>query len=151
MTVKLEPKKPKTIFYAEWALWGWTAWICLFGIYQSLVSLPGIKTMMDEQLQGMISFELKDMRLFVIASYLAMALTLVWFVFKIGQGKRWARTSLLIGVVLQALYIVMSPYQGMLNYLPDVPDIGLQVYALYLLYTWPGRTWFTRDEWAVDL
>jgi hypothetical protein len=53
--------------------------------------------------------------------------------------KRWARSSLLLGFILDVLYTLSPPHQGMLGYLMDVPDLGLQVYALVMLYTAPGQ------------
>jgi hypothetical protein len=36
----------------------------------------------------------------------------------------------------------------MLSYRTDLPDLGLQIYALYLLYTGPGSFWFHRGKIA---
>lgn len=104
--------------------------------------------MMAEQLQGALTVAPETLLQVTLAVYALLALTLVWFVFKIGQGKPWARTSLLLSFALQALWTAAPPYHGAAEYLPDVPDLGLQIYALYLLYTWPGRAWFTREKWA---
>ena len=150
MTDKWEPEKPKAVVRAEWALGAWAAWLCLFGVYQSWSSLPGVQTMITEQLQGAISISSETLLEITIAGYALLALTMIWFVFKIGQGKKWARSSLLLSCVLQTLWTAWPPYHGVIDYLPDVPDLGLQFYALYLLYTWPGRTWFTREAWAYD-
>ena len=106
--------------------------------------------MMAEQLQGAITVSSGTLLEMTIAGYALMALTLIWFVFKIGQGKKWARSSLLLSFALEVLWTAVPPYHALLDYLPDAPDLGLQLCALYLLYTWPGRTWFTREVWASD-
>jgi len=65
---------------------------------------------------------------------------------KIGAGKRWARSSLLLGFILDALYTLSPPHHGILGYLTDVPDWGLQIYTLVMLYTAPGSGWFNRTK-----
>jgi hypothetical protein len=151
VTDKRQPQKPKAVIYAEYALLAWTAWICSFGVYQSWKSIPELEAMVTSQFQGMMSLPPAATLLeIVIAGYALLALTVVWLIWKIGQGKKWARSSLLLSVALQALWDAAPPYHGMLAYLPDIPDLGLQLYAVYLLYTWPGRTWFNREEWATD-
>jgi hypothetical protein len=104
--------------------------------------------MIDEQLQGLIALDMKLLLQVTVAGYAVLALSLLWVVFQIGRGKKWARISLLLGFVAQVLWTVAPPYHGVVDYLPDVPDLGLQFYALILLYAWPGRTWFNREEWA---
>lgn len=146
-----KPQKPKTVIYAEWALGAWTAWFCLFGLYQSWAAMPGLQKMMNEQLQGMIIIAPGTILKITISFYAFMAMTLVYLIYKIDQGKNWARVSLLLNLAAQLLLTVIPPYKTAFEYLPDIPDLGLQAYALYLLYTWPGRAWFTRKEWARDL
>ena len=47
-------------------------------------------------------------------------------------------------VWIGALYTLSPPYHGILGCLTDVPDLGLQIYALVMLYTAPGSGWFNR-------
>jgi hypothetical protein len=76
------------------------------------------------------------------AGYVLMAVSMAWVIVKIGAGKRWARGSLLLSFVVEALWVMNQP--GPLDYLADVPDFVLQICALILLYTRPGRDWFAR-------
>jgi hypothetical protein len=69
-------------------------------------------------------------------------------IFKISAGKNWARITLLVLFiigVLPTLLIVLSefsrsPMVGAIS----VAQIGLQGYALFLLFTHPGGAWFRK-------
>jgi hypothetical protein len=71
-----------------------------------------------------------------------------FLIFKISAGKNWARITFLVLFiigVLPTLPIVLgefsrSPVVGALS----VAQIGLQLYALLLLFTPPGRSWFRK-------
>lgn len=71
-----------------------------------------------------------------------------FLIFKISAGKNWARTTFLVMFVigmLPTLPIVSSefsrsPVVGALS----VAQIGLQVYAMFLLFTKPGTSWFRK-------
>jgi len=143
-TEKLE--KPHNVRYAEWALWAWTAWACLFGIYQSWINIPEMEKMLNEQLQGAFTLDPQLILEMTVAGYGLLAAISAWIVLKIGAGKNWARGSLLGGFALEIAWAAVPPYHGILEYLTDVPDIGLQGYALYLLYAEPGRAWFRRAK-----
>jgi hypothetical protein len=145
-----QPQKPKAVLRAQWTLGLWTAWLCLFGLYRSWRSLPGIQDMMTEQLHGAVSVAPETMLEITLVGYALLALTLAWLIFKIGQGKKWARTGLFVSFASQFLWTAIPPYHGIVDYLADAPDLGLQFFALCMLYTWPGRAWFTRDVWASD-
>lgn len=68
--------------------------------------------------------------------------------FKISAGRNWARiTTLVLFIigVLPTLPIVLDEFSrsavvGALS----VAQVGLQVYALFLLFTQPGRSWFRK-------
>ena len=141
-------QKPKAVLAAERALWAWTAWICLFGLYESWTEIPRIEAAITLQLQGMVAITPQTLLALTVAGYAVLALTMVWVIRKIGAGKNWARSSLLLGFILDVLYTLSPPYHGMLSYRTDLPDLGLQIYALYLLYTGPGSFWFHRGEIA---
>ena len=134
--------KPANVLYAEWALWAWTAWTCLFGIAQSWGQVAEIEEAITTQLQGMLTIQASTLIAIIIIGYGIVAITSVWIILKIGAGKKWARTSLAAGFALDAGYTVLSFEPGLLNHLADLPDFGLQICALYLLYTAPGREWF---------
>ena len=135
-------QKPKAVLDAERALWAWTGWICLFGLYQSWVEIPRIEAAIGSQLQGMVALTPQTLMAASGAGYAALALTMVWIIFKVGAGKNWARSSLLVGFILDVLYTLSPPYHGLLSYRMDLPDLGLQIYALHRLYTTPGSSWF---------
>lgn len=69
-------------------------------------------------------------------------------IFKISAERNWARITFLVMFVigvLPTLPIVLgefsrSPVVGALS----VAQIGLQVYALFLLFTQPGSSWFRK-------
>ena len=101
--------------------------------------------MIDEQLQGLISITPATLTEATIGVYALAAATSIWVIIKIGAGKGWARTSLVINFVLDFLWCAAPPYHGAWELLTYVPDLGLQSYALYLLYTWPGERWFNQQ------
>jgi hypothetical protein len=142
----LQPQKPKAVLHAELALWAWTAWICLFGVYQISASISDIEQAIATELEGMVVITPQTLMAVTLVGYAALALTMVWIVLKIGAGKRWARSSLLLGFILDALYRLSPPYHRILGYRTDVPDLGLQIYALVMLYTSPGSGWFNRRK-----
>ena len=71
-----------------------------------------------------------------------------FLIFKISAGRNWARITFLVLFiigVLPALPIVFGEFSrsavvGALS----VAQIGLQVYALFLLFTQPGSGWFRK-------
>jgi hypothetical protein len=71
-----------------------------------------------------------------------------FLIFKISAGKNWARITFLVLFiigVLPTLPIVLGEFSrssvvGALS----VAQIGLQVYALFLLFTLPGSNWFRK-------
>jgi len=135
-------KKPKNVTYAERALYGWTAWTTLFGIYQTYTGLAELATQITEQSSGLVSISPSALLQCAIAGYIAIALISVWIIYEIHKGKHWARSSFLWGFIFQILMFGLPPYHPPLEYLTSIPDITLQIYALYLLYTWPGENWF---------
>lgn len=139
-------KKPHDVTRAEYALWAWTAWTCLFGIYQTWVGIPEIEQTLNDQTQGMISIAPDDLLHMVIAGYALIALISAFFVYKLNQGKQWARSSFLWGFILQGLTTFLPPYHPLVEYLGDVPDLGLQIYAVIMLYSQKSQTWFRHQN-----
>jgi hypothetical protein len=131
--------KPRNVFYAEIALWTWTAWFCLYGILEAWRDIHELQQFVDEQLPGLITIDPDAWFKGAIICYVLITVLLVWIIVEIGKGKRWARTSLLWGVGSEFVTMALPPYHGFLSY---IPDIGLQAYAAYLLYTPPGSEWF---------
>ncbi len=144
VTVRAKSEKPKTVTYAEWALWTWTAWVCLFGLYQTGGQIPEFEQALTDDLQGAITIAPQSLLAMAAAGYAALAAISAWIVLKIGAGKHWARSSLMWGFVFQVICMVLPPYHkmGAAEYRAIIPDLGLQIYALYLLYAPPGSVWF---------
>ena len=142
MSNPIKPSKPQSVFYAEIALWLWILWTTLYGIYETWMQIPEIEEELGSQLQGMISVAPDQMLLFAIAGYGGIAVISAWFLWKIAQGKHWARSSFMWGFVVQVLWTLCPPYHPMLQYISNIPDIGLQAYAAYLLYGKEANRWF---------
>lgn len=132
--------RPREVTRAQGLLWVWTAWICVYGVYQTLTS--GGDAMFAEQLQAIVSLPSQFVQTAVIIAYVVVAVTMAAVVAQIGRGRRWARFSLLISFVFELL-LLGGPQDSAMDYVALVLDLGLQAAALYLLYTKPGRDWFT--------
>ena len=132
--------KPKTVLWAEWALWTWTAWLCGYGIYQVFNPDAASQDLLT-QLQAYATIGPEQLRTVVGAIYVLVGITMVLLVFRIGAGRRWARASLMLSFVVQALYVAQSDPS---EYLTNAPDLIFQGIAVYLLYTDPGRQWFAK-------
>ena len=71
-----------------------------------------------------------------------------FLVFKISAGRNWARITFLVMFVIGMLPTLplmfdefsRAPVVGALS----VAQVGLQVYALFLLFTQQGSTWFRK-------
>jgi hypothetical protein len=116
----------------------------LFGVYQSWLSIPEIEQLISGQLADIITLDSKTLLEIIIVGYGLMAVASAWVVFKIGAGKHWARSSLMWGFALEVAWTACPPYHGVMDFLTGAPDIIMQGYALYLLYTKPGCEWFQQ-------
>ncbi|MEQ1535132.1 MAG: hypothetical protein ABL923_04580 [Burkholderiaceae bacterium] len=73
---------------------------------------------------------------------------IAFLIFKISVGRNWARITFLVMFVIGMLptlplmlgELSRSPVVGALS----VAQVGLQVYALFLLFTQPGSVWFRK-------
>lgn len=71
-----------------------------------------------------------------------------WLTIKISGGRNWARITYLVMAVIGLPMIVLSlpatfnvsPISGVVT----LVQIGLQITALYLVFSEPGREWFRR-------
>lgn len=79
----------------------------------------------------------------ILVSVIAISTLLIY---KTGQGKNWARITYLVLMVLGSLPSVpllmaefgRSPVLGAFG----IIQVGLQIFALWLLFTSPGKAWF---------
>ncbi len=80
---------------------------------------------------------------FVLVTVIAFS---AFLIYKIAQGRNWARiTDLVLTALGSLLYLPMlmtefgrSPVLGAFS----VVQLGLQIFALWLLFTSPGKVWF---------
>jgi len=73
---------------------------------------------------------------------------IAFLIFKISAGRNWARIAFLvlfITGVLPTLPIVLGEFSrsGVVGAL-SVTQTGLQIYALFLVFTFPGSSWFRK-------
>ena len=135
-------RKPKDVLHAELALWVWIAWVCLFGIWHEWSGIGETVQSVSEQTGGMVTIDPNDLLLMIVAGYLAIAALSAWFIVKLGQGRQWARSSVLWSLVLQAVVTPLPPFHPFVEYLGDIPDLGLQLFATILLYRPASSAWF---------
>ncbi len=124
------PDKPQAVNRAVNLLWASIA----FGLVKILMDFTHVSAMASV---GFTSF--------VLAFTFAI---IIFLIFMISSGKNWARIAFLIMFVIgtiPALPVVLdefgrAPAVGALS----VVQLCLQVYALFLLFTSPGRAWFRK-------
>jgi hypothetical protein len=81
-----------------------------------------------------------------VVTQVATFALLAWLTYKIWVGRNWARVTfvvmtalgLLIYIPILSVYFRFSPVAGTINLLQCL----MQLVALYLLFTEPGRGWF---------
>ncbi len=129
---------------ATTALWLWTAWVCLFGLYESWHQVPELNDLLS-QLDGLITISPKSLWPIMVAGYVLLAVVSILVIIGIGRGKNWARSSLMWGVLFQIAGEAFPPYH-IVDFIKDIPDLGLQIFATYMLYTPPGNGWFERKK-----
>ena len=139
---QLAATRPKEVIRAQWALWAWTAWTCLYGLYQTIGGASGADAMLGQALATIVDIPPGTLRWVIIIAYAGVALGMAGVIAQIGHGRRWARLTLLISFIFELLLFAGPQENGVFGYLALVPDLGLQIVALRLLYTSPGREWF---------
>ena len=144
MNTNTEIDKPDAVRYAVWALSAWTAWVCLYGSYETWKIMPQLQEMIATELRGQVLISTATILKITFSFYAMMALSMVWIIYKIDQGKNWARISMLISLILQVVVFIISPNESVRELLPLVPDIGLQFYANFMLFSESGKIWFTK-------
>jgi hypothetical protein len=142
--VKVDPRQ--NVHRAQWVLWAWTTWITAAGIYQSWTTIPAV---LSDYLSGLVSIDTATLHELIVAVYAIAAGLTAWAIWELGLGRRWARTGLLLTFAVDLIWSAASLFHGALSYLSDIPDLGLQGIAIYLLYTLPGRLWFEGQRQPV--
>jgi hypothetical protein len=135
-------ERPRTVVFAERAMWAWAAWNAVYGAYEALFARTTDMQSTLDMLGAANPVAPQSIRPLTAAVYALGALSIVWLAIKIGQRKRWARASLVANFVVQALWV--SGSQAFADVLTNIPDLGLQMAALWFLYTQPARSWYAR-------
>jgi hypothetical protein len=135
-------QKPTSIRHAEIALWLYIIWAGCYGTFDMLRQLPQIEDVISTQLSDFVSFSPEFLRKSVLAGSAIFVVVSAFVLLRIGAGKQWARSTTLWGFVLSMFFMAVPPYKEPLEYATDVPSVLLQTYALWLLYTSPGKIWF---------
>ena len=86
---------------------------------------------------------------FVLVFTLAL---MAWLIYKISAGKNWARITYLVLFLLgflPTLPVMLTEFsRSPLVAILTVVQVGLQVYALFLLFTKPVGAWFRKVDAA---
>ena len=129
-------QKPQSVVLAVKFLWASFA----IGLVKTLMDFPNLSAAASPAYIYFVMFFT-----FVVIGYL---------IFRISAGENWARIAFLVMFVigmLPALPVIMgefsrAPVAGALS----VVQVGIQIYALYLLFTQPGSGWFGKTKAAHD-
>jgi hypothetical protein len=124
------PERPQSVRTAMNCLWLSVA----IGAVKLLMELPYLKTIAPAPFTD-----------FVLIVVFAL---MVFLIFRIYAGKNWARVTFLVLFVIGILptlptmqsEFVRSPLLGTLS----IVQAGLQIYALFLLFSKPGSGWFRK-------
>lgn len=128
------PERPQSVRLAMNFLWLSLA----IGVLKLLMELPYLRALAPAAFANLVL-------IIVFAFFL-------FLIFKIYAGRNWARITFLVLFVLGILptlptvlgEFARSPLIGTLS----VVQVGLQIYALFLLFTKPGSAWFRKTVTA---
>jgi hypothetical protein len=96
------------------------------------------------------SIEVPDVAVFLAVGITTFAVLSAFLIWKVAQGRNWARITLLIFFV-----IGLWQYPSSLRYnfhrspvlaILYVTETAIEIYALLLVFTTPGRGWFSRPN-----
>ena len=131
--------KPTAVTQAVITVWVWIVFLALSGLYQARIAVPQVNDMLV-----MLSTTIDAGTLYwsVAGTYFVGALTMVGVAINLNAGKHAARTALLWAFIIDFIVTVFSFEHTLADYILTPIDIGLQSYALWLVYTKPGSGWF---------
>jgi hypothetical protein len=126
------PRKPVEVTRAVTVLWAALA----LGPVTALVDMPYLRAQADPLFLGLI-----------MVAVIAISVVLIS---QISRGRNWARITYLALTAIGSLpYVSLlggqfgrSPVLGGLS----LAQMGLQIVALWWLFTRPGKTWFTASH-----
>jgi len=125
-------KRPKQVTYAVWILW--------------LAFVVGLPATVYEY-QRATPEQLNVFVLLFLAILSVLAIVLIVFIYR---GHNWARILMLvlIGLALISFFALLDAYlkYPLLPLTSNIAVMVLDVIALYLLFTPPGRRWFRKSQ-----
>lgn len=137
----VKPLPPENVAHAVRILWLWLLFLAFSGVYEGWASAPPLAAQLA---QVMPEFAVSERTLFyaITGGYIFVAATMIGVVIKTARGKNWGRITLALSFLLDLAISGVSSYDGIVDYIITAVDIALQAYALWLLFTGPGRAWF---------
>jgi hypothetical protein len=125
-------ERPKQVTYAIWMLW--------------LTFLVGLPAMVYEYQRSTPT----QSSVFVLLIFAVMSVVSIVLIVFIYRGHNWARVLMLvlIGLALLFFFAILGTYlqYPLLPLASNIAVIVLDVIALYLLFTRPGRLWFRKSQ-----
>jgi hypothetical protein len=89
---------------------------------------------------------------FVSFVFIITFATVAFLLFKASAGRNWARITMLVlfvvGMPPELRHVLGEFSRSALTAALAVAQCGLQAYALFLLFTKPGSTWFRRATYG---
>jgi hypothetical protein len=127
-----QPEKPRAVALAVYLLWGSLA----VGLAKIPLDFPSLAAIPSPA---------------IVWSAIAIVLALYGFLFlKIASGRNWARITFLVFFLLGLILawptlsseFARAPAVGVLSIAQGI----MQGYAIFLLFTSPGKTWFQKEK-----
>lgn len=140
-------KKPADIGRGQFVLWVWTFYATVVMGYFDLKDLPDTVQSLNDQAQGL--FTVTDSMAFngIIAEKILIFAVSAWVIASISLRRIGGRSTVMWAVLLQAAcYPFMGTFSSGKEIAKAIPDIGLQILALALLYSRAGTAWFKAKK-----
>ena len=139
-------KKPADIGRGQLVLWIWTFYATVISGYFDLKELPETVQSINDSAQGL--FTVTDDMAFngIIAEKILIFVVSAWVIATISLRRSGGRNTVLWAVILQAAcYPFMGTFSSGKEIAKAIPDIGLQILALALLYSRASTAWFKTN------
>jgi presenilin-like A22 family membrane protease len=86
----------------------------------------------------------------LIGMYVFLFAISAFVIVKVYRGRNWARVLLLVMVILSAVVLLFPGEEATppaaLEYVLNVASLVVEIAAVYLLLSHPGKTWFQQAE-----
>ena len=129
--------------FAVRAMWLWVGWTALYGAYQAWFTDTAALQPLVDQLAPFYPVTTQTLQPLTAVGYAVAALSIAWLTAKLANRKRWARTSLVVSLLVQALWTA-GQVPDLAQVLSNIPDLVLQSVTLWFLFTPPARAWFSQ-------